>query len=146
LYLLRARTQASTRASERGAQLNERESRAPLRQGIWNGNFLSEWLQKLQVKLGLYQISLFFFVAACYKVQPMNPEELKALAEKAKQVAAEGERLRREQEVLIKKIVAFSKEEERKRKLPTASLGALANRISPAFQYRNQPPSQSASP
>jgi hypothetical protein len=74
----------------------------------------------------------------------MKPRELKALAEKAEQIAEEGKRLRHEHESLIKKIVEFSKEQERtNRKLLT---GQVANLISPAFQPPRHPPSQTASP
>jgi hypothetical protein len=74
----------------------------------------------------------------------MKPEEISALAEKAKQIAADRERLRREHNALIKKIAEFSKEEIARRKQSKATLGASAGLVGPALHPPNPPEAASS--
>jgi len=68
----------------------------------------------------------------------MKPEELAALAARAKDLVADSERLRQEHQALLKKIAELSKMEASARhQAPKDSISAIAPWKSPALQPRN---------
>jgi hypothetical protein len=71
----------------------------------------------------------------------MNCEELIALTEKAEHLAAEGERLRRKHQALLKKVAELSKEQGHPQQKPTKnSFNGFMPLISQAFQPRSKYP------
>jgi hypothetical protein len=71
----------------------------------------------------------------------MKSEDLIALRQKAEHLAEEWERMRREQQALLKIVAEMSKEQRHAQRKPTKdSLNGVTPSVSPAFQPRSKYP------